>query len=164
MVADAGASVWYGHIISSLNHRTRIKAKVTHQSLYHQLLRLVLFFWPEIRMNSLACWDFFHNFCHLPFFFSKLTISKNSFRNTIRVSNGLDPDQDRHFVGPDLGPNCLQRLSADEKKSFKKTIRVSNSWIQMKPAFCWASSRPKLFAKIISRQHKQKDKGLKCIW
>ena len=30
------------------------------------------------------------------------------FRNTIRVSNRLDPDQVRHFVGPDLGPNCLQ--------------------------------------------------------
>ena len=45
----------------------------------------------------------------------KLTFSKNSFRNTIKVSNGLDPDEDRHFVGPDLGPNCLQRLSADVK-------------------------------------------------
>ena len=31
------------------------------------------------------------------------------------MSNNLDLDQDRHFVGPDLGPNCLQRLSADEK-------------------------------------------------
>ena len=40
--------------------------------------------------------------------------SKNDFRNTIRVSNGLDPDQDRHNVGPDLGPNCLQKLSADD--------------------------------------------------
>ena len=30
------------------------------------------------------------------------------------VSNSLDPDQARHFVGPDLGPNCLQRLSADD--------------------------------------------------
>ena len=28
------------------------------------------------------------------------------------MSNSLDPDQARHFVGPDLGPNCLQRLSA----------------------------------------------------
>ena len=37
--------------------------------------------------------------------------------NTIRVSNGLDPDQDQHSVGPDLGPNCLQRLSADDKKA-----------------------------------------------
>ena len=29
------------------------------------------------------------------------------------MSNSLDPDQARLFVGPDLGPNCLQRLSAD---------------------------------------------------
>ena len=33
----------------------------------------------------------------------------------IRVSNSLDPDQDQHFVDPDLCPNCLQRLSADNK-------------------------------------------------
>ena len=31
------------------------------------------------------------------------------------MSNSLDPDQARHFVGPDLDPNCLQRLSADNK-------------------------------------------------
>ena len=49
-------------------------------------------------------------------FFSKLTFLKNSFRNTIRVLNSLDQDQDRHFVGPDLGPNSLQRLSVDDKK------------------------------------------------
>ena len=37
------------------------------------------------------------------------------------MSNSLDPDQARHFVGPDLenvgpdlGPNFLQRLSADD--------------------------------------------------
>ena len=47
-------------------------------------------------------------------FFSKSTFLKNSFRNTIRVSNSLGPDQARHFVRPDLGPNCLQRLSADD--------------------------------------------------
>ena len=34
--------------------------------------------------------------------------------NTIRVSNSLDPDQARQFVGPDLGPNSLQMLSADD--------------------------------------------------
>ena len=28
-------------------------------------------------------------------FFSQLTFSKNSFKKTIRVSNGLDPDQDQ---------------------------------------------------------------------
>ena len=31
--------------------------------------------------------------------------------------NGLDQDQARHYVGPDLDPNCLQRLSADDTRS-----------------------------------------------
>ena len=30
------------------------------------------------------------------------------------MSNCFDPDQARRFVGPDLGPNCLKRLSADD--------------------------------------------------
>ena len=37
------------------------------------------------------------------------------FFNTIRVSNSLDPDQTRQNVGPDLGPNCLYRSSAENK-------------------------------------------------
>ena len=41
-------------------------------------------------------------------FFQNQLFSKNYFRDTIRVSNSLDPDQAKHFVGPDLGPNCLQ--------------------------------------------------------
>ena len=36
------------------------------------------------------------------------------------MSNGLDPDQDRHFVGPDLGPNCLQRFSTFNKSQLAK--------------------------------------------
>ena len=31
------------------------------------------------------------------------------------MSNSLDPEQDQHFVSPDLDPNCLERLSADDK-------------------------------------------------
>ena len=31
------------------------------------------------------------------------------------MSNSLDPDQERHSLVPDLSPNCLQRLSADDK-------------------------------------------------
>ena len=34
---------------------------------------------------------------------------------SIRVSKSLDPNQERYSVGPDLGPNCLQRLSVDDK-------------------------------------------------
>ena len=34
--------------------------------------------------------------------------------NTIIVSISLDPDQARRTVGPDLGPDCLQMLSAED--------------------------------------------------
>ena len=50
----------------------------------------------------------------LIFFFKTNFFSKNSFRNTTRVSNSFDSDQDRRFVGPDLGLNCLQKLLADD--------------------------------------------------
>ena len=36
------------------------------------------------------------------------------------MSNGLDPDQDRQNVGADRGPNCLQRLSVDDKSYPKR--------------------------------------------
>ena len=45
----------------------------------------------------------------------KINVFEHFFREySIRLSNSLDPDQARHFVGPDLGPNCLQKLSADD--------------------------------------------------
>ena len=47
--------------------------------------------------------------------FFKINFLKNSTRNTIRVSNHLDPYQDQLFVGSDMGPNSLQRLLADDK-------------------------------------------------
>ena len=39
------------------------------------------------------------------------------------MSNSLDPDQARRFVRPDLGPNCLPRLSPDNiaDKELSKT-------------------------------------------
>ena len=46
------------------------------------------------------------------------------FFNTIWVLNSLDTDQAGHFVGSDLGPNCLQRLSADKKKGASSRQRV----------------------------------------
>ena len=53
-------------------------------------------------------------YCHLQTFFI-IHFFKQSFQNTIRVSSSLDPDHDQHSVCPDLGPNCLHRLSADDK-------------------------------------------------
>ena len=52
-------------------------------------------------------------FCML-FVVCRLFFKSFFFKNAIRVSNRLDPDQARQFVGPGLGPNCLQRFSADD--------------------------------------------------
>ena len=59
-------------------------------------------------------WVIVYAFCHLLIFFSKSTFLKVSFSNTIRVSSSLkfDPDQAQHCGVPDLGPNCLQKVSA----------------------------------------------------
>ena len=56
--------------------------------------------------------------------FFKINFSKKSSTDTIRVSNSLDSDQDPHYVGPDLGVNCLQRLSADDKGKPARVILV----------------------------------------
>ena len=51
-----------------------------------------------------------HVFCRLLFFFRNQLFLEKSFYGCIAkiVSNRLDPDQSRRFVGPDLGQNCLQ--------------------------------------------------------
>ena len=49
-------------------------------------------------------------------FFSKSPFQKIIFRNAIRETNSLDPDQARHSVGPDPVPNYLQNLSADDTR------------------------------------------------
>ena len=53
-------------------------------------------------------------------FFSKSTFLKNSYMITLRVPNSVDPDQAQHFLGTHMGPNCLQRLSADDKAATSK--------------------------------------------
>ena len=52
-------------------------------------------------------------------FFFKLTFSNKIFQNTIGVSNSLDPDQARHFVGPDLGPTV--------NKGYQQMTKVATS-------------------------------------
>ena len=53
-------------------------------------------------------------FCRLLMFFYKISLFlvfflKWSFGNINRVPSSLDPDHAWRFVGPYLGPNCLQR-------------------------------------------------------
>ena len=73
------------------------------------IVKCTSWFVLQVALTIYVCWDFIHDFLPSADFFSK-----NSFRNTIRLSNSLDPDQAPHFVGPDLDVNWLQRLSADE--------------------------------------------------
>ena len=67
----------------------------------------------RIYLCSFVDFTILHVFWCLQIFFKIIFFLKKKIRNTIRVSNTLDPGQAQHFVGPDLGPNCLQRLSAD---------------------------------------------------
>ena len=62
-------------------------------------------------------------------FYKISTFSKNSFRNNISMSNSLDPGQARQFVGPDLGPNCLQRLSADDTNRQRNKSNMGFSYL-----------------------------------
>ena len=66
---------------------------------------------------------------------STVFFSKTSFMNTITVSKCLEPDQDRHSVDPDLGPTCLQRLSANDFNGV-----LSNAVIKI-PTFKWKYMR-----------------------
>ena len=84
----------------------------------------------KVTLQLFACWVIFNYFVVYCLLFPKLTFSKNSFKNNIRVSNNLDPDQDRHFVGPDLGPNCLPRLSAKNKSPL--TRKELNKYAQVR--------------------------------
>ena len=60
-------------------------------------------------LGNFAC------FCRLLiFFFQNHLFLQNLVSRITSVSNNLYPDQDRLLVGPDLGPNCLQRLSSDD--------------------------------------------------
>ena len=60
----------------------------------------------------------FYMFCRL-----KIISFQKFFQEFQHSVNSLDPDQACHLVRPDLGANCLQRLSADDistqlKKAF----------------------------------------------
>ena len=47
------------------------------------------------------------------FFFPKIIYFEKNLPEIPFVSNSLDPDQAPPNVGTELGPSCLQRISAD---------------------------------------------------
>ena len=46
------------------------------------------------------------------------------------MSNGLDPDQDRHSVGPDLVPNCLTKVAASQENFVPSGLRHISESVQ----------------------------------
>ena len=76
-------------------------------------------------------------------FFSKLFFSKKSFMNESRVSNSLGPDLARLIVGPDLDPNCLPRLLADD--TGRETVfqmRLKTKVLSSYDLSCWLYVKP----------------------
>ena len=83
-------------------------------------------------VSNKHCLLTFFIFGCLLIFFSKFIFFKNFFQEYHQSVKQFGSRLGRHFVGPDLGPNCLQKLSADDhrrhiaKESFRNATRVSN--------------------------------------
>ena len=61
-----------------------------------------------------AYWVILYAFLSSADFFFQNQVLRKILSGIQSVLNSLDPDQARQNVGPDLGPKCLQRLSADD--------------------------------------------------
>ena len=71
-------------------------------------------------------------------FFSKLTFSKNSFSSTINESNSSGFRSGLIFCPPDLGPNCLQSLLADDKcRHLQGRSKSITNTMQLTTKFCY---------------------------
>ena len=57
-------------------------------------------------------------------FFSKSFFFRKILSGIPSVSS-LNPDQAQHFVVPDLGPNCLERLSANNTR--KQRVKAESN-------------------------------------
>ena len=60
----------------------------------------------KIFVLSIFEWPFYRDF----------TIFRKIISGIRTVSNSFDSDQARHIVKPDLGPNCLQKLSGEDTR------------------------------------------------
>ena len=84
----------------------------------------------KIKISLFAHWIILSRFVIICWLLNKINFFKKSYRNTIRVSNGLYPDQNRRSVGTDLDPNYLQMIAADKKSvelRLPKRLNTSSS-------------------------------------
>ena len=87
-----------------------------HNGLYGSL--------PGFAVTLCVLGNFLH-FCCLLTFLQTNFFSKKLFQEYYRGVKWCDPDQDQHSFGPDLGPNSLQRLSANDKKTLLQRKELS---------------------------------------
>ena len=78
-------------------------------------------------MNVFFFFFFFFFFCiaSAEFFFSQNHLIRKILPEIPFVSNSLDPNQAPPNVGIELGPSCLQRLSADNTSRQNLIILLS---------------------------------------
>ena len=63
--------------------------------------------------------------CRVLTFFSKINFFEKIFQEhyqSIRVSNSLNTDQDRHTVGLDLGSNCFVKVIMTKSQLVRKEL------------------------------------------
>ena len=65
------------------------------------------------------------------------------------MSSCLDPDQDQHSVGPDLGPNCLQGLPADKSGVAREELKTYAA-ISYAHHFCLGKSLKNVYSSCLS--------------
>ena len=70
-----------------------------------------------LKVLTLCLFGKFADFLPCADLFFKIDFFEKFFQEHHQSVKQLDPDLDRHYVGSDLGPNCLQQLSADVTSS-----------------------------------------------
>ena len=78
----------------------------------------------QLRLNTARLRNFSCFCCQ---FFSKYKLFQKIFNHHYHSGKWLDSDQDWHSVRPNLGPNCLQRISAEDTSS-RQWCKVSEYW------------------------------------
>ena len=74
----------------------------------------------------LVCWVIFILLLSSADFFFKINLLKKLFQEHYQSGKRMDQDQDRQNVGPSLGQNRLQRLSADDKSPLARKESLRN--------------------------------------
>ena len=79
----------------------------------------------ELRNPLSTHWVIFMFLSSADVFFSISTFLENFFQKYHQNVNSLDPDKTQRVAEPDLGTNCLQRLSVNDNSRQPKGLHVN---------------------------------------